>query len=188
MRRCSAVAAVSSTTFVCAMMMAAFGGRVQPTAVVKHVNETETFYYEIRPEHFNWTNGIHIIIVFRRWRIRESSPGGEGERNDFSGRPKKKKVFIIIFDRIFFHPIRVWETPKFIAITLIGRKYSGEHEAIYPSPPLPPTDPSPVSVSRALIREEKKSYLSRCRRRFRLHAVPTQLSRLAALDSLQIQR
>ncbi|XP_050429473.1 epsilon-sarcoglycan [Adelges cooleyi] len=30
----------------------------ESTALVKNINETETFYYEIRPELFNWTNGI----------------------------------------------------------------------------------------------------------------------------------
>jgi len=37
-------------------------GRVEPTMVItRDVNETEMFYYEIRPELFNWTNGILVF-------------------------------------------------------------------------------------------------------------------------------
>lgn len=35
---------------------------MEPTAVIaRDVNETEMFYYEIRPELFNWTNGILVF-------------------------------------------------------------------------------------------------------------------------------
>lgn len=34
-------------------------GHVEPTGIIaRDVHETEVFYYEIRPELFNWTNGI----------------------------------------------------------------------------------------------------------------------------------
>jgi len=37
-------------------------GHVEPTAIImRDVHETEMFYYEIRPELFNWTNGILVI-------------------------------------------------------------------------------------------------------------------------------
>lgn len=70
-------------TFVCAMM-AVFGGRVQPTTV-KNVNETETFYYEIRPEHFNWTNGIiyTTLLCFDGGGSESPSAWRVGERARF---------------------------------------------------------------------------------------------------------
>lgn len=36
-------------------------GHVEMKAITKDVNETEMFYYEIRPELFNWTNGILVF-------------------------------------------------------------------------------------------------------------------------------
>jgi len=36
-------------------------GHVESTAITRDVNETEMFYIEIRPELFNWTNGILVF-------------------------------------------------------------------------------------------------------------------------------
>lgn len=33
------------------------------STVIKNVNESEMFYYEIRPELFNWTNGILVFEI-----------------------------------------------------------------------------------------------------------------------------
>lgn len=52
----------TATVFVNSVCIFAALGHVEPTAIItKDVRETEMFYYEIRPELFNWTNGILVF-------------------------------------------------------------------------------------------------------------------------------
>ncbi|XP_026814739.1 epsilon-sarcoglycan [Rhopalosiphum maidis] len=47
----------------CMCIIAALG-HVESKVIMRDVNETEMFYYEIRPELFNWTNGADNKFVF----------------------------------------------------------------------------------------------------------------------------
>lgn len=52
----------TATVFVNIVCIIAALGHVEPTAIItRDVRETEMFYYEIRPELFNWTNGILVF-------------------------------------------------------------------------------------------------------------------------------
>ncbi|XP_022162756.1 epsilon-sarcoglycan [Myzus persicae] len=55
---------LTTTVFAACMCIIATLGHVQPAAITRDVNETEMFYYEIRPELFNWTNGADTKFVF----------------------------------------------------------------------------------------------------------------------------
>ncbi|CAI6368956.1 unnamed protein product [Macrosiphum euphorbiae] len=55
----------TATVFVNTVCIFAALGHVEPTAIItRDVRETEMFYYEIRPELFNWTNGADTGFVF----------------------------------------------------------------------------------------------------------------------------
>lgn len=55
-----------SSLIACTIIAITAFDRVRSTdsTVTKNVNETEMFYYEIRPELFNWTNGIIFVFMF----------------------------------------------------------------------------------------------------------------------------
>uniref|UniRef100_A0A2S2QI50 Epsilon-sarcoglycan n=1 Tax=Sipha flava TaxID=143950 RepID=A0A2S2QI50_9HEMI len=62
MGRCSTAVVLPSVFVVC--ILTALIRDVESTTVNKNVNETEMFYYEIRPEQFNWTNDVETNFVY----------------------------------------------------------------------------------------------------------------------------